>query len=399
MLSLFSITGYAQKGFDYQPIAMVNDSPITPLDITYREQFLRVINNIPDTLVLTAQDKDRILDDLIEEKIKASETNRFNIKIDHTRLEDALRAAAANLNISPKEFKRKLELRNLSADYFKKVTNNKMAWDELVQGRYGRDISINTYEIAQIIEANAATDGVSATYNLIKLPFDGSNEQYTQVQNTLKNISDRLQSGESFKQIALSYSNSEMMVINNLTDVEPALAQSLLVMGLNDVSQPIKTETHVLLAQLVDRQKGATSIINQRMLIKAGRLEFDDENSPQEKAVKIDKLNNTEDLCKNYDDYIDDVLIFDNTTIAELPKELRSVAKQADKGTIEIVREAKDSDYVLTICDVKKTDYYNDVPLAVRNKTRDQIFARKLELKANEYYRDLKKSAVITILK
>ena len=395
--STAKIHSHNMSATEYHILAMVNDSPITPVDIENRVQFLRIVNNIPDKIRLTQKDKIRILDDLIEEKIKFQETERFKVKIDDTRIDSAFKAAAANLSISTKDFSDKLNTRGLERLYFDKVTSDKMAWDELVQGRYGRDITVSTYEVGQIIEANALTDSTSIIFNQIVLPFDGSASAQTEIQETLKQISERLKKGEDFKTIAMLYNPDKILQTKLLSELNPELGQNLLTLQSEQISQAIKVDNTIVIAQFIDKQKGNTSIINQRMTIKAGRLEYKEKATQQEKQIVLQNLNGKSNLCKKYDDYLGDVTVFDNTTIAELPESLRAVAKAASQGEIRIVREAKDSDYVLTICDIKKPDYYNDVSAEIRNKTRNQIFSHKLSLKDKEYYRNLKKSAVVTM--
>ncbi len=388
---------YSVSATSYRPLAMANDSPITPVDVDNRIQFLRLVNRIPDSVQLNDRDKTRILNDLIEEKIKSQETKRFDIKIDQSRLDDAFKSAAMSLGVSENDFADKLRSKGLERIYFDTVTSNKMAWDELVRGRYQRDITVSTYEIAQIIESQALTDGVSIIYNQIVLPFDGSPEAQKNIQETLKSISERLKKGEDFKTIAMIYNPDKITQTKLLSELNPELGQNLLALQSEQISNPIKVGNTIVIAQFIDKQKGDTSFVNQRMTIKAGRLEYKENSSAHKKQATLQNLNNKSDLCKNYDDYIDDVTIFNNTTIAELPESLRAVAKAVTQGQIRIVREAKDSDYVLTICDIKKPDYYNDVSAEIRNKTRNQIFNHKLSLKDTEYYRDLKKSAVITL--
>ncbi len=381
----------------YQPLAMVNDKPITPVDIDNRVQFIRIINKIPKTIKLSAQDKNRILEDLIEEKIKTQETERFKVKIDEKRLDDAFKAAANNLGISEKDFADTLRRHGLDRAYFDRVTGDKFAWSDLVQGRYARDISISTYEIAQIIEANSLTDGMSVVYHQIVLPFDGSPKAQTDIQVTLDDISKRLKQGEAFKTIAMGYNPNAAIQTKLLSELSPELGQTLLTLQPEQISQPIKINDTLIIAQFIDKQKGDTSVINQRMTIKSGRLTYKEDSNTQQKQAILHDLNTQSDLCKEYDTYLADVTVFNNTTIAELPESLRDVAKATKQGETRIVRESKDNDYVLTVCEIKKPDYYNDVPNEIRSKTRNQIFSNKLELKDKEYYRDLKKSALVTL--
>lgn len=381
----------------YQPLAMVNDTPITPVDIDNRIQFIRIINKIPASIQLSAKDRNKILDDLIEEKIKTQETERFKVKIDDSRIDTAFKAAATNLGISEKDFSDKLLANGLSRAYFDTVTSDKLAWDDLVQGRYARDTTVSTYEIAQIIEANALTDGMSVVYHQIIIPFNGSHTAQTEVQTTLNDISERLKKGEEFKTIAITYNPNQITQTKLLSELNPELGQALLALQSEQISQPIKVNDTIVIVQFIDKQKGDTSIINQRMTLKAGRLTYKEKSTPQQKQEALKDLNNISNLCANYDTYLDDVTVFENITIAELPESLRAVAKATTKGETRIVREAQDNDYVLTVCEIKKTDYYNDVSNDIRNKIRNQIFTQKLLLKDKEYYRDLKKSAIITL--
>ncbi|MFT6071723.1 MAG: parvulin-like peptidyl-prolyl isomerase [Alphaproteobacteria bacterium] len=386
---------------NYRPVAIVNDTPITPIDIENRIAFLRLINNIPDAVSLSEKDQNQVLKDLIEERIKQRETARFKIKITDQRVEGAFKAAANNLGLSPSKFSEKLHSNNITPTYFENVTRHKMAWEELLQGRYARDITVSTYEVAQIIESNATTQGMSAVYHQIILPIEGTgNAAQEKIQAELTKISARLNGGEAFEEIAKIYQQDAQTQITQtklLADLPPELAKNIILLQAEQVSQPIKIDNNIALIQLVDKQKGDTSSINQRMLVKAGALDYNENIEIQQKNNDRQELSNKSDLCENYDDYFDNVIVFDNTTISELPEALRAVAKSASLNEIRIVREAKDSDYVLTICNIKEIDYYNDAPKALRSKIRNQIFSRKLELKNKEYYRDLKKSAVVTI--
>jgi|GEM_PF-6021387 len=390
-------------GIKYQPAAIVNDTPITPIDIENRVAFLRIINNIPDTVTLTAKDRAKILNDLIEERIKTQEAERFNIEVSQQRIDGAYKAAARNLNLTPAQFTQKLNDKGLKPFYFDNATRHKMAWDDLLQGRYGRDLVVNTYEISQIIKATAETQGTSVTFSQIILSIDPKLDPKIAQENITKHLNEisvRLNEGARFETIASDYMQVSDQPIKRtalLAELPPELVQKLNLLQMNAISQPIKVKDSIIIIKLIDKQKGSKSLISQRMLIKSGTLDYDDLETHLEKTNFRKSLEDKSDLCEAYSDYFDDVIIYDNVTIAELPEALRPVAKSATLGEIRVVREAKKRDYVLTICKMNDIDYYNDAPKEMRKRIRNQLYNKKLQLKNKEYYNDLKNASVITV--
>ena len=123
----------------YKIIVTVNNDPITQIDLDYEIKILSILNN----RVISKQQVNIALNNLIEESLKKKEIINEKIKIDDSFIDNHFFQISKNLN---------LNLNNIDQNLIflikEKIKIDKL-WNDLIIKKYGWKISINMKEIDQ----------------------------------------------------------------------------------------------------------------------------------------------------------------------------------------------------------------------------------------------------------
>lgn len=383
---------------DYKPIALVNDVSITPYDLTKRIKLLRFLNNTPADAVVTAQDRAALLRNVIDEIVKAQETQRFDVTISPERLDGYIQGLARQKGMTKEAFFAALEKNGVQRSEVEKIFSRQQAWTDLVRGRYGRDVSVNTHEVAQLVEGTLKVGDMQVRYDVISLPFRHVGEIRTKLQEA-ENIQKRLQSGEDFNAIKTSYQSS-IASDNSLVSLAqaPQYYHSFLMSAEEgDISSAIQTQTSIDLVKFYERQSTSGITFDPEVKIKQGTL-LKGGRSDQELKAILDNALSVSDPCENYDVYFEGIKDYPLQKISQYPEMLQKNARTMKVGASKIIRITNDAVNVVSVCQKKKIDYYNDIPVNMRSNIQKRLKDHKLFLKEKEYLRSLRENAVIHIL-
>lgn len=405
VVSLFFVTStqfsiakpVLSEASDYRPVAIVNDVAITPIDLEKRINLLRIINNVPDSVVITAGDKKNILRSVVDEIIQAQETKRFKVEVSPERLNEYMSSIFVGMGVSRTKFEEQLKAKNIVFEDVEKIFMRKLAWEDLIGGRYGRDTTVSTYEISQIIEATSGAGNIKVKYDRITIPLENASDVATKAEEA-KNILKRLQAGEDFNAISASYANQNSAGHNfvSLQEVDAHFIPFLTQASVGDISDLIQTDIGFEILRLDGREAGDNAMFQPKLSVKTGILKRNGKDNEKMNAEMQEKLAK-KNLCAIYDDVLDDVSETGMVTVGELPEEMQKIAPQMTKGESRILKSDEDNITIVTVCDIATIDYYNDVPTSVRENVRNKLKAHKLQLREREYLRDLRNNAVITI--
>jgi len=166
-------------------VAIVNDQPITELDLTDHIALLEIMDDVP----AGGMDKKKALRQLIDQIVKIQEARRYNLLPSDTELKDRIKRLAQNMKMTTEQLYAKLKSKGISEATFRDYVKAGMAFNRIIQGKYQQQVKATDAEIdAKMAEIKAEINQQTAkvmndprmkpitvfTLMEIELPVDGN---------------------------------------------------------------------------------------------------------------------------------------------------------------------------------------------------------------------------------
>ena len=134
-----------------QIVVMVNGDPITNYDIEQRSKLLVLsIRKTPD--------RQQVIDELIDEKVKIKEGKKFGIDPSASDVEQSYAAMSGRMHVTPDQLTKSLETQGIRPDTLKTRIRADMVWSNLVRGRYKESLQVGEKEVAAALQEKGGDD-------------------------------------------------------------------------------------------------------------------------------------------------------------------------------------------------------------------------------------------------
>jgi hypothetical protein len=148
---IFFITNSNAKQLSNNVIASIDNLIITDLDIIKEINFLKFINkdqsaNNPEIV------KKKIINILIDRKIKDIETNNFKIEISNKEIENNLYNYLESMKINNEILNSFYNQNEIEKDYLKNIIKIDMKWSKLIKQLYENRLNVNLTEVNKELE-------------------------------------------------------------------------------------------------------------------------------------------------------------------------------------------------------------------------------------------------------
>lgn len=172
-------------------VAIVNDQPITELDLTQRISLLEIMDDVPQGGI----DKKKALQQIIDQTVKMQEARRYNLLPSEADLNDRIKKLAQGMKMTSDELYAKLEAKGISRQTFRDYISAGMGFTRIIQGKYQQNFQATDAEIdAKMAEVQSSISKETAkimndprmkpitVYSLmeINLPVDGNDPMLLQ---------------------------------------------------------------------------------------------------------------------------------------------------------------------------------------------------------------------------
>ena len=151
---------------------VVNGEPITSNEIATRARFLRLV----DRTTTGASLERAARDELIEERLKFQEAKRVGLTVTQSEVDTAFANIAQRLKATPAQLAQGLGAQGISVDTLKTRLKAQIAWQQLVVGRFSKQIAISDSQIVDALAKKGETktredlaSGTTAEYNLTQV--------------------------------------------------------------------------------------------------------------------------------------------------------------------------------------------------------------------------------------
>jgi peptidyl-prolyl cis-trans isomerase SurA len=130
---------------------MVNGEPITNFDIEQRGKLITLSTHKPT-------DRQQVIDELIDEKVKIREGKKFGIDPSATDVDQSYATMSGRMHISADQLTKSLESQGIRPDTLKTRMRADMVWSNLVRGRYKESLQIGEKEVAAAVQVKGGDE-------------------------------------------------------------------------------------------------------------------------------------------------------------------------------------------------------------------------------------------------
>lgn len=386
-------------------IAVVNEDPITALDLAMRLRIAIVSLRVENTPEVQQRLAPQVLKVLIDEQIQNQEAARQGINIPDSQVDERMQQVAAENNMGVEQFEQMLAQNGIPAESLRNQIRTGLSWVQVVRRRFQPDIIISQEDIAdarnRMIESQGAPE---YRVSEIFLSEDDTAENGTAAE-AAQRLLDELKKGASFAAVARQFSRAATAARGgdlgwvHESDLAPELRSALQGLEPGAVAGPIQTEGgyHILL--LRDRRENSSGGVFGTVDMKQILLPLQAGATPAQVADATDSARSLRESVTSCAAVSDAAAGVDGTAgdltgadIGALPGGMQSIAINQPIGQASEPLRVAEGISVYIVCARNITaGGPSDQDL------REQLLRERLELMARGYLRDLRRAAFVHI--
>jgi peptidyl-prolyl cis-trans isomerase SurA len=381
--------------------AVVNDEPITTLDVRNRMRLIISSAGVQPDETLLEQIQDQAIRALIEESLQLQQASQFDLDVDEREVDAALQDAAARNGATVEDVLEDLRSNGIDPETLRRQLRAEIAWQIMVSGRYRSRIAISDQQIETALERQAqaaAQEQFNIAEILVELRGDGGEERANQ---TIQAIYAALQQGVPFPQVAQQFSDAPSASRGGLIGWTPVSAlneqvrQVAMQLQPGQLSNPVRVPGGYQIIALVDRREG--QVVEQLDLVQvtlpASRASaLDDARSRLEEAAA--GLNSCESVSARFEN-VEGVIVTELGALSAnaLVPQIRDVLSGLEPVSATGVLETAAGLQLFVLCGRELTG--PGVPS--REEVENQLINQQLSLLARRWLRDLRRDATVEI--
>ncbi|WP_276202146.1 peptidylprolyl isomerase [Thalassospira permensis] len=386
--------------------AVVNDAPISVVDLVERIKLVAASSNIPMSPQRSQEMAPQILQQLINEKLQLQESERRGFEVTDADIDRAKTLIEQNSGLPKGGLDQFLAQNGIAPETIRNQIRPQIAWQKLL-GSMRREIEISDTEIDDNLERIRSNQGKPRNnVQEIFLPVDNPQDE-TKVYQNAREVIRALEQGANFGGLARQFSASSSAAnggnLGWLYSGEMAgeLQQAINQMQPGDVSDPIRTIRGYYILKLLERRRGDANALTDVRLDLYQLFVPIAANTPQDEVnSKLGILQNakeTADSCQSLANVAVDLgSDMSGKTEGISPNDLagpvRNAVANLDKGGISDLIKVDGGALLVMVCD--KTE---ESTLPDRESIRQRLEMERLEILARRKLRELRRNAFIDI--
>ena len=398
----------AQDSLDI--VAVVDDEPISKIDLLVRLQLVLQSTGLKDSPQLRARLAPEVLRSLIDDKLKTEEAKRQGVTASRTEVQRVLAQLAAANNMSIEQFNKAIERSPLVAQAFSDEATAQIAWEKLVRNKLGPTVNVTPQDVDdEMRRVKESFDKPQYELAEIFVSVDQP-DQDAAARQSAQRLIDQLHQGVEFGRLAQQFSQSTTAAKGGLVgwvrpdQMDQEIADVLVRMKPGDISDPVRSAGGYYILQLRDVRQGGQvkpnpddTIVDLKQIFIAVQS-----TAPKDKIEdamrKINLVRTQVKNCADMDrigrDYMQpDAIDLGKSTVGELPEELKPLARDLPVDQVSAPIQVDTGIGIFMICE-------RQVPqqgMPTRDQVTRMLIGMRLDQLARGYLRDLRRAAVIDI--
>ncbi len=375
--------------------AVVNDQIVSTFDVRQRIRLMVLSTQVQPSEESIARFKEQAMRTLVDETLKIQESKKFDIQVSDFDVDRQIARLARQNDVTAQSIKNDLRAANISPRTLEDQIRADIAWQTLVQGRYGNRIRVSNNQIAleqQRFEANLAKPQYLISEIFLESP---SAEQDQTIFAGGMSLIEQMKQGAPFPAIAQQFSaapsahqGGEMGWVRE-GDMPAEVDAILKNMAVGTLSTPIKVAGGFYIVAMRDRKEGgAPMVANFRQIV-----------APIEKKEEMSAFLSGISTCTQADgivDHVADSFInpFDQVAIGDLAPAFREILETLQPNQWSKPIESPNGAVSIMLC---SKGYAENAGVPSSDEIVARITTQKLGMMSRRYLRDLRRDSTIEI--
>lgn len=386
--------------------AVVNDDPISIIDLVERIKLVAVSSNIEMTPQRSNEMAPQILQQLINEKLQMQEAERRGIEVSDEEIARGKSIIEQNAGLPDGMLDTYLAERQVAPGTLENQIRPQVAWQKVL-GTMRNEVQISDSEIDDNLERIISNQNKPRNrVQEIFLPVDNPQDS-TRVYQTAQEILDAVNQGADFGGLARQFSASASAANGGdlgwlyAGEMASDLQQAVNQLQPGDVSAPIQTIRGYYIVKLLDRRVGDTNAVTDTRLDLYQLFVPINGDMPQDQIdAKIAVLQNTRETANSCDAMANVAVDLGSDLSGKMegisPEELSGPIRQAignlEQGTPSNIVRVDGGALMVMICNI--TEESN---LPSRQDIENRLRMERLDILARRKLRELRRQAFIDI--
>jgi peptidyl-prolyl cis-trans isomerase SurA len=259
----------ATRTVDYI-VALVNSEPVTNSEV--RQRLLRVEQQYAQRGVALPPREELarlVLEQLVAERAQQQEANELGLRVDEASLAQAEQAIAAQNQLTPEEFRRRVAAEGLDINRMRNELRGQILLQRVREREVELRVKVNESEIDAFIREQGANNPdsleLSLAHVLVQVPDSASAARISELQARAQSVADRARAGGDFAALAREFSDAPegatggefgWRPIARLPDLFVEATRSLVAGG---IAGPLRSEAGFHVLKLIDRRQAGSS--------------------------------------------------------------------------------------------------------------------------------------------
>jgi peptidyl-prolyl cis-trans isomerase SurA len=400
LLSLV-VTGVAQAPAQSQisegVAAIVNDEVISTFDVRQRMRMIISSSRVKPDEKTIVRIQQQALRSLVDERLQLQEAKKFDIVVSQQEIDQAIARLARQNNITLGDVKNDLLKAGISPTTLESQIRAQIAWQILVNGRYGSRVKVSNNQIAQSksrMEAALTKPQYLISEVLLESP---SPEQDPVIFQGAMSLTKQMRDGAPFQAVAQQFSAAPSSAQGgdvgwvHKNDLAEEIQEVLDTMQVGTVSPPIKVPGGYYLIALRDRKDGgAPMMVNFRQVVVPAEQK-EKLASFMKKAKSCDAVGKVKgSISGSFSNAFEDV------SLTELAPAVRVVLENLQPGQTSKPVESPQGATAFMVCD---KHYAEGAGIPNDEQIADQLINTRLAMLSRRYLRDLRRDSTVEIRK
>ncbi|HBU61392.1 MAG: peptidylprolyl isomerase [Oceanicaulis sp.] len=379
--------------------AVVNDQPITTLDVRDRMRLIISSAGVQPTEEMLARIQDQAIRGLVDETLQLQQAAEFDLEVEEAEVDDAIADIATRSGATVQEVEDDLAASGIDINTLRQQVKAEIAWQILVSGRYRSRIRISDQQIETALDRyiqSASQPQYRLGEIFVEITPQGGEERAVGI---IQTIYDQLRQGAPFQAVAQQFSDAASASAGGdtgylpLSGINAQVAEAVTQMEPGQISNPIRVPGGFQIVALIDRRDG--QVIEQLTLsqitIPSSRVTDENRAALGRAAARINS-------CEGLDEAMSDVEGAFVTNLGDVGANALVPTIRDALGGLEPVAATPVLDtaagaQVFVLCDKALTG--PGVPSA--DQIENQLINQQLSLLSRRWLRDLRRDATIEI--
>ncbi|MEQ8284798.1 peptidylprolyl isomerase [Thalassospira sp.] len=409
LLAVIVLMSFRAPAYAQSPVgvaAVVNDEPISIIDLVERIKLIAVSSNIQMTPQKSNEMAPQVLQQLINETLQMQEAERRGLEVIDEDIARGKSIIEQNAGLPTDSLDRFLEQRQIAPGTIENQIKPQVAWQKLL-GSMRNEVQISDAEIDDNLQRIVNNQGKPRNrVQEIFLPVDNPQDS-TRVYQSALEILNVLKQGAEFSGLARQFSASASAANGGdlgwlySGELASELQQAVNQLEPDQISEPVQTIRGYYIIKLLDRRVGDANVVTDvRLDLYQLFVPLTSDMPKDQIDAKLAMLNNTQETANSCEALANVAVDLGSELSGEMkgisPTELSGPISQA----VSNLEPQKPSNIIrvdggaLLVMICNKTEESN---LPSRNEVENRLRMERLDILARRKLRELRRQAFIDI--